>query len=890
MSLEPGGMLTHYRLVEKIGEGGMGVVWKAHDTKLDRSVAIKLLPQELTADEERLGRLEREARVLASLNHPGIAAIHALDHDGGNHFLVLELVDGEDLAKYIERGVIPVEDAIRIAREIATALEAAHESHVVHRDLKPANVKIAANGQVKVLDFGLAKVWEREPSDTSLSLSPTLTGRMTQVGVILGTAAYMSPEQARGQPVDKRSDIWAFGVLLYEMLVGQRLFSGDTATDILGAIVHRRPDWDRLPSTTPPAVVGLLRRCLTQELPDRLRDIGEARYALSHLEEEPGSIPSSGDEASRPRTWPWRLALAVLVPVTAVLALMVTLSREAPGRVLQATIRPPEGQRLLARAETGGPVRVSPNGLHLTFVAQDQRGVAQVWVRALDSAYGRPVPGTEEGTRPFWSPDSRSLAFFSGGKLRRVGLEGGGALAVADAPDARGGDWSSQGFIVFAPTPGSPLLRVPAGGGEAIAVTDLHHDDANESSHREPRFLPDGKRFLFLAQDNTGTDWSVYVGDIDGGPGRFVARTSGGALYAEGHLLTLRGTTLVAQRFDPERLELLGDPRPIVESVALDPSYGIGAFSAGPDGLLVYQPGRSVAYQLTWFSADGERLESIGPESNYDQLAISPDGRRAVVGIQEVDGLRDLWVVDLDIGTRTRLTFSTNEDPAVHGEPIWSPDGTQIAYTHNRTGTNAIYRRRADGLGSEELLLSADTSLWPYDWSPDGRYIVYGHQQKEHNNAEDLFAMPISGEGEPLRILNTPFNEWPAAFSPDGRWLAYDSPASGRREIYVVPFPGLDGRWQVSVDGGRYPRWSPDGRRLYFVNAGSLMAATVYIAGQTFGARQVETVIEALPNTTWMAYDVSPDGSRFLTLAPSSTEGPPSLALFLNWPESLARR
>jgi len=889
MALESGQMFAYYRLAGKIGEGGMGVVWQAEDTKLDREVAIKLLPEELTGDPERLARLQREAKVLASLNHPNIASIYDLDSDGGNHFLVLELVEGEDLAERMDRGAIPVDEAVRLAIQIAEALEAAHENHVIHRDLKPANVKLTREGRIKVLDFGLAKVWQLDGRETSLSYSPTITARMTQMGVILGTAAYMSPEQARGQEVDKRSDIWAFGVLLYEMVTGDRLFAGDTATDILGAIVHRSPDWDRLPDDMPAGVLRLLKRCLTQELPERLRDIGEARFALSHLEED-APQPEAQAAAPAASSRPWKIAAGLLLAASAALAAALLWFPGAEPRVLRTTIEAPPGHRLLSVRDTAGPVRVSPDGRSLAFVAQDDKAVSRVWVRSLDSAESRVVPGTEDGNRPFWSPDSRSLGFFSNGKLRRVALAGGAPLAVADAPDSRGGSWSPEGVIVFAPTSGSELHRVAAGGGETRRITDFEQAESHETSHREPRFLPDGRHFLYLAQSSDSTDWKVHVGDIDGGKSKSLSTTSGGAVYADGYFLSLRDTTLVAQRFDVETHTLSGDPMPVAEQVTLDPNYGIGVFSASSNGVLAYQSGSRESNELVWLDANGRHLGSAGQPDAYLDLALSPDGTRAAVVINETDGIRDLWVVNLVQGTRTRLTFSTKDSPAVHSDPVWSPDGKEIVFAANRGGTYDLYRKWADGSGEEKLLLAAPEDLWSYDWSPDGKFVIYGHERPEHDGAEDLYIVPVSGQGESIRLLDTPFNEWPARFSPDGRWLAYDSPESGRREIYVVPFPGLGSRWQVSTEGGRFPRWSPDGRRLYFWKGGQLMAARLLASGSTLQVGTVESVFNLSWGATSRSYGLAPDGERFLTLADDQSKGPPKISLYLHWKQDLESR
>ena len=883
-----GRTLNHYKIVSELGSGGMGEVYLAQDTKLHRQVALKVLASAVADDVERRARFEREARAVAALNHPNIVTIHSVEEAQGLHFITMELVRGKTLSELIPAGGLALDELFRLAIPLADAVSAAHEKGITHRDLKPANVMLTKEGRVKVLDFGLAKVWVLDGTDTSLTYSPTLTARMTQVGVILGTAAYMSPEQARGQDVDKRSDIWAFGVLLYEMLTGDQLFAGNTATDILGAIVHCSPDWDRLPDDTPTGVVRLLKRCLTQELPERLRDIGEARHALSHLDEE---APQPAADAATPAasSMVWKIAAGVLLALSAALSAAFLLSPQDEQRILRATIVAPAGNRLLAVRDRAGPVRVSPDGRSLVFVAQDEKATSRVWVRSLDSAESRPIPGTEGGHRPFWSPDSRSLAFFSDGQLRRVSLAGGAPLAVASAPDARGGSWSPEGVIVFAPTSGSELHVVAAGGGETRQVTDFGQAGSRETSHREPRFLPDGRHFLYLAQSEI-TNWKVYVGDIDGGTSKALTTSSGGAVHAEGYLLTLRDTTLVAQPFDTGTHSLSGDPMPVAEKVTLDPAYGIGVFSASPPGVLAYQAGSRERNELTWLDGSGNLVGTAGQPDAYDQLALSPDGTRAAVIINEADGIRDVWVVDLAHGTRTRLTFSTKEAPGVHSDPVWSPDGREIIFSAKRTGTYDLYRKAADGSGEETLLLDAVEDLWVYDWSPDGKFVVYGHERPEHDGAEDLFVVPVSGEGDPIRLLDTPFNEWPAEFSPDGRWLAYDSPESGRREIYVVPFPGMDSRWQVSTEGGRFPQWSPDGNRLYFWNGGNLMAVQLQASGSTLQVGTTEKVFNTSWGSAFAAYAVAPDGERFLALTSDTGTGPPTLSLFLNWQEELENR
>ena len=880
MLIQPGGTLSHYRLTEKIGEGGMGVVWKAQDTKLGREVAIKLLPEQLTADAERLARLEREAKVLASLNHPNIAAIYDLDRDGDHHFLVLELVEGEDLAERMSSGVLPTAEAVRLAVQIAGALEAAHESQIIHRDLKPANIMLTSDGRIKVLDFGLAKVWEGVPADSALTFSPTITAGMTQAGVILGTAAYMSPEQARGQTIDKRSDIWAFGVLLYEMLTGDRLFAGDTATDILGAIVHCRPDWDRLPGDAPAGVVRLLKRCLTQELSERLRDIGEARYALSHLDDE--AAEAAAETAPPPatsRTWKIAagLSLAVTFAMVAILA-MAYFGRPAPqAPSLKMHVLPPEDALFRSSGAGAGPVRISPDGRHLAFVAQTSLGEPILWVRSLDALQPRPLKGTERAKRHFWSADSRWLGFFTGGKLKKIDIAGGPALSLCDAANGRNGSWSKAGVILFAPDSTHPIHRVPAAGGESTPVTELLKDP-REETHRFPEFLPDGEHFLFLARSagvNTeGPSTTIYARSLDSPERTVLLRGTSNALYASGHLLFVRETTLMARPFDADALAFTGDAFPVAESVQFDTGFSRAVFSASENGVLAYQSGVALRdSQLKWFDRNGSELAAVAQPGNHSIPALSPDGKRAAVTMVDADsGNWDLWLYELERGIRTRFTFNT----AVDALPVWSPDGSRIVFASNRNGIFDLFQKTASGAGTVDPLYESEREAFPYGWSPDGRYLML--EENREGTKNDILYLDMQGEAEPRLYLSTEFDELHGRFSPDGRWVAFMSEESGKKEIYVAAFPEPAGKWQVSIAGGDEPHWAPDGTELFYLSSNNdLMAAEVSGEGDSFGVGRVQVLFRTdSPNEYGWNFSVGTDGQRFLvnTLLESNTLSP----------------
>jgi len=875
-----GKTLAHYEVLSKIGEGGMGEVFRARDTHLNRDVALKILPEELSGDPDRAARFEREATTLASLQHPNVASIYGYEQSEGVRFLVMELVEGEDLAERLRRGAIPVDDVVRIASQIALGLEAAHERTIVHRDLKPANVRIDPDGAVKILDFGLARAYSGDASDEyDAESSPTLTAAMTQVGVILGTAAYMSPEQARGKKVDKRSDIWAFGVILYEMLMGRPLFRGETVTDILGAIVHSEPDLSELPDRIPPGLRTLLGRCLTSDVQDRLRDIGEVRYALAHLESLAPNTPVTA--MSRRSGKGWRVATLVLLVALAGVTLL-SLRRQPSQPVIQASIGLPAGNVLRTLGTNGGSMRFSPDGQSIAFVVQSL-GRQQIWVRSLAEREAHPVQGTEGGHRPFWSPDGKSLGFFAFGSMRRVAAAGGAPLTIAAAADGRGGCWLADGTIIFAPTPGSGLFRIDAAGGEARQVTE-----PGTSSHREPRLTGEAGQFLFL-QDNGGAGWKICLAHVDGQAHREVVVSSGGAEYVDGQLLFLRGTTLVAQPLDLGSGQLSGEAVPLAEGVVRDKDFGIGAFSVSTQGGLAYQSDQGVGSQLVFFDREGTKLGEVGERGGYSQAAWSPDNTRIAVIVDEGDGSSDFWMIDAETGGRQRFTFTPKGEAASRTQPAWAPDGDRLYFTLETEGRSAIYSKRTDGGGEEDFLVEfPDAKIWPYDVSHDGQWLLFGYEMED--SAEDLWVMPLTGEGEARPLFKTPFDEWPGSFSPDGHWLAVDSDESGRREIYVIPFPDGGGKWQVSRAGGRYPMWREDGQELFFQDPeGGIMAVSMDLAGDKFSSGEPQRLFQSFMVSGAMGdFAPSREGDRMLVVEHAVQEAP--ISIFLNWMEAIATR
>ena len=902
-----GSILAQYRVTAALGAGGMGQVWRAEDEKLGRVVALKVLPQEFAADPERMARFEREAKVLASLNHPNIATLYGLETVSGAEtetgtettFLAMELVEGEDLSERIKRGPIPVEEAIPIALQIAEALEAAHEQGIIHRDLKPANIKLRPDGTVKVLDFGLAKAWEADGKDSSLSVSPTLTAHATAAGVILGTAAYMSPEQARGKKVDRRADIWAFGVVLWEMLTGRRLFDGETVTDVIAAVVTREPDWDALPAAAPPSLRRLLKRCLRRDPRSRQPDIATVRLELAELDDGTSAgeaaIPWVATAPERPaatrkRSLAW-LAVAVLALVVGGVLGVGLSPRASEPPVVEFEVPSPPDMRFYLDPERPGAATVSPDGRAVAFTAE-AKGAYQLYLRALDSAVVRELPGTEGAQYPFWSPDSRWLGFFDGSRIKKVQATGsaGPPVTICEVQEMKGASWGSSGFIVFAPDAGSVLERVPEAGGTPTPVT-VFDNDFGEDSHRHPRFLPDGRHFLYLARVNSGTpDNGVMVGSIDGGPGTLLVRSPVAAEYAAGYLLFMRDTALMAQPFDADRLELTGEAVPLADGVrVVAMGTALAVFTASDNGVLAYQIGEiAAARQLQWHDRHGIDAGLLGDPATYWDVALSPGGREAAVTISEGSrgaGSADVWTYDLGRGLRTRLTFDPHDEAGL----VWSPDGTTLVFSSNREGPYDLYAISVGGTQPERLLYASSDTKFPCSISPDGRFLLFSEEHEK--TGTDLMLLPLDGEAEPRPFITSLFNQPHGAFSPDGRWIAYSSNESGHMEVYATPFPGPGRKWQISTDGGAWPQWRGDGHALYYRS----LAGTVY-------ELPIETQDESLVVGTPQSLDFSvttdgssarfaaaADGSRILSIDPVTAQAQPPLTVVLNWTARLGR-
>jgi serine/threonine protein kinase/Tol biopolymer transport system component len=870
----------------------MGEVYRARDTKLNREVAIKVLPYQFTADPDRISRFKREAQVLAALNHPNIAAIYGFEESDGVQALVLELVDGPTLADRVARGPMPIEEALLVARQIADALEAAHEHRIIHRDLKPANIKVRDDGSVKVLDFGLAKMLEAGGAggpgqaggagrDVAHGFSPALTNSPTFVtpggtmaGVILGTAAYMSPEQAKGQPADRRSDMWAFGSVLFELLTGQRAFPGDDLSETLASVIKSEPAWHALPAETSEPVRRLLRRCLAKDPRTRVSDASVARLeideALGSKEADRDLMPTGVDRRERRL---WASALGLLVVISAAVLIWSLRSTR---------IATPEMRLQIDTPSTAAPLQfaLSPDGRHIVFAASGD-GPQRLWLRALDRVDAQPLVGTDGASYPFWSPDSRSVGFFASNKLFRIDIAGGPPQALTSVPLGRGGAWSADGTILFTRTDASPLLRVAASGGESVAVTRL--DPLRQTGHRIPRFLPDGRHFLFYATGNPDAS-GIYLGSLDGGePKRLTAADSAGVYLPPDLLLFIRQGTLVARRLDASRSELVGDPVTVAASVGYDASF-VGGFSATSDGLIAYRAGSGGRRTLTWFDRAGKSLGAAGEPDPGDLLypELSPDGRRVAVN-RTVQNNLDVWLLDLVRGGFTRLTF----DPSTDYYPVWSPDAARVAFISNRKGTFNVYVKPSSGIGAEDLLLETPNIKVLQDWSKDGQFLLY--YEVNPTTGRDLWALPMTGTDRMPRVVaNSPFDERHGQFSPDGRFVAYATDESGRLEVVVQSFPEPKGRWIVSTNGGVQPRWRADGGELYFLASdGTLMAASVQEMGS---ALEIGTPVALFPTRTVdlgtanfrPQYAVSRDG-RFLVLQPDREDTASPITLLINW-------
>ncbi len=869
MVVQPGALLGRYQIEALIGRGGMGEVYRARDTRLRRDVAVKVLPAAFTADSERMARFEREAHLLASLNHPHIATIHGLEEADSVRALVMELVEGPTLSERLQQGAMPLEEALAIARQMTEAIEYAHERGIVHRDLKPSNVKLTSEGAVKVLDFGLAKALEEAPpAEQGASESPTLSARATRAGVILGTAAYMSPEQAKGKAADRRSDVWSFGVVLYEMLSGRQAFSGETASEILAAVLKTEPEWSALPASVPARVGRILRRCLEKDLRRRVQAIGEVRIVIENAlagapEETVAVLPAA---ALWRRALPWLLAAAL--PLAFLLGLWAAW-RPAPQQESQH-LSVELGADASLLTDYGPAAVLSPDGSVLAFVAREAAGdTPQLYVRRLDQLEAAPVAGTEGARDPFFSPDGEWIAFFAGGKLKKVAATGGAAVTLCDAMENRGGSWSEDGNILFVPTWQTGLWRVSSAGGAAEALT-TPDTAAGENTHRWPQALPGGEAVLFTAH-RAGLnfeDANLVVQRLPDGPRKIVQRSGYyGRYLPSGHLVYMHEGTLFAAPFDLDRLETTGPPAPALEGVAAAAQGGAQlAFSSR--GTLAFVPGPSggAKVPLQWMDAEGNLTPLRAVAADYQFIRFSPDGHRLAMSIGQ-GGQVDLWVYEWGRSTMSRLTFGAREDI-----PVWTPDGERIAFASRRAdkAIENLYWQRADGTGEAERLTESPNSQFPTSWHPSGRFLAF--YEVHSQTGSDILILPLEGDeisgwkpGKPSVFLNTPFAEFWPAFSPDGRWLAYFSNESGMPEVYVRPFPGPGGKWQVSSGGGQSPVWSRNGKELFYWSGDRIWVASYAVQGDSFRTDKPRAWspgrVSRGAGFPW--FDVHPDGKRF---------------------------
>ena len=894
MSLSAGVRLGVYEIQSLLGAGGMGEVYRARDGRLQRDVAIKVLPAAFATDAERMARFEQEARATAALNHPNILAVHDLGQHDGAPFIVTELLNGVSLRELLQGGPLPARKAVEYGVQIAQGLAAAHDKGIVHRDLKPDNVFVTSDGRVKILDFGLAKLTQPDASASSMSVLPT-TPAFTQVantatGVVMGTMGYMAPEQVRGAVSDHRADIFALGVVLYEMLAGRRAFGGDTAMDVMSAILKEDPpDLPVVERHIPPALSRIVGRCLEKNPSVRFQSARDLAFALEALSTQSGSGATearSGPAASvavpaaprRAAIIPWSVA-AVALLAAAVIAVVHFRETAAAVRSARFEIAPPG-------ATSAEMLSLSQDGRQLAFVASKD-GPSQIWIRSLDSVEARPLPGTENAIYPFWSPDASYIAFFAQGKLKKVAIGGGPAVALCDSPSGRGGSWNQAGVIIFSAGPTSPILQVPANGGTPKPVTKILAGDASGGA-RFPSFLPDGDHFLYLATAG-GSDTGVHVASLSAGTSERLLEETSNAVFAisngEGYVLFRREETLMAQRFDVDTLKLSGDVLPIASPVPLSYNLGFGAFSASLDGTLVFRRQLTRDRELAWFDRDGKRQSSATKALQLyaAPIALSPDQKRVAYSIASGDRQAELWVHDLSRDVASRFTFAAG----VARDPVWSGDGSVLYYGFMLAGTVSfeIHRKPLAGNGQDERLVESGVNGNPTSVSSDGQFLLFN--QTGSKTDSDVWVMPLTGDRKPVPYLQTTFGETDAVFAPVAgptRWVAYASNESGRFEVYLQPYPASGVKYQVSAAGGAPTGWRQDGRELYYGQDDALYAVPITL-GTTV---DIGTPKVILRNPNVLATTVASDGKRSLAaVPPGGSDAAQPLTAVLNWSADL---
>jgi eukaryotic-like serine/threonine-protein kinase len=880
MPLTPGSNLGPYEILSPAGAGGMGEVYKARDTRLDRLVAVKILPSHLSSSVEARQRFEREARSISSLSHPHICALYDIGRQEGVDFLVMEYLEGETLQSRLEQGPLKAEQALRVAIEIASALEKAHRQGLIHRDLKPANVMLTRGG-AKLLDFGLAKLHGTGPADSSSSLSALATGgrNLTAEGTILGTLQYMAPEQLEGKEADARTDIFAFGVLVYEMATGKKAFEGRSQASLIAAILKEEPrPISELQPLSPSALDRVIRTCLAKDPADRWQTAHDLALQLRWLTE---GVSQTGTPATAAGPGPGRRGRLSLA-ATGVLFLALGLlggfllfrGKEEKQRVQLFLVRPTS-----APFSTFDFAELSPDGRQVAFVGHSPEGRGALYLRPLDSLESRSLAGTEGASHPFWSPDGLHLGFFADGKIKKIDVGGGPPLVLAEAPMGRGGSWSRDGTILFAPNEGQGIHRVPASGGADVVVTKI---GSGEEAHRYPAFLPDGRHFVFLADAPRTEDHHLKAGSLDSGETVELTAAVSNVRYADpGMLLFMRSGTLLAQPFDPSRLKLTGDPRvlarDLVECVESNHRF---EFTLSETGVLAYRSADPTS-QLTWVDRTGRHLEPVGPRGRFREFKLSPDGRGISLERRDADGrIGDLWLLSPARGITSRLTFRPGSECCL----TWSPDGSEVVFGSARSGLDDLYRKSPADPARETLLLTWPEGAVATSWSPDGRSLLF--ESLAPATKTDIWILPMEGGGKPEPLIQGPFEEHDAIFSPDGKWIAYVSDESGREEVYLRPFPVGSRRYQVSTAGGTAPAWRGDAREVFFIGKENrLMSAEIPTHGPEI---QVATPVELFP-LPGDRFIPAPDGRRFLVDVRSEDAFSSPLTVVLNWKQEAGR-
>ncbi|HTW30938.1 MAG TPA: protein kinase [Candidatus Sulfotelmatobacter sp.] len=907
MGLASGSKLGPYEIQAALGAGGMGEVYRARDTRLDRTVAVKILPGHLSSNVELNARFEREARAVSALNHPNICHLYDIGTQDGTAFLVMEYLDGETLADRLSKGAMPLKQALEYGMQITQALATAHRAGILHRDLKPQNVMLTAGG-AKLLDFGLAKAAPAVGGSASASgmtpSTPTMTiaelsspaQALTRQGTVVGTFQYMAPEILQGAEADARSDIFSLGCVLYEMFTGRRAFEAKSQLGVMTSILEKDPEpVSRIVPALPAALDHVVKSCLEKNPDERFQTAQDVRLQLKWIADggaEAASVAGAHAVAVAKKRSPlaWIVASVALLAAIGLGAAYVKVAN-SPKTVLRASILPPAGTSYVTMVPAAGPPVLSPDGTRMVFTARDEKGKVALYVRPLSSISAQSFPGTDNAMYPFWSFDGRDIGFFADGKLKRISASGGPAQVICDASNARGGTWNQDGVILFTPTVQSPLLRVAAAGGTAEPATKL--DAAHvENSHRWPHFLPDGKHFLYWARSSLeAQEQDVYVGALGSLQVKRILTGVTTASYADGYLLYLREQTLMAQAFDLRRLEPTGEPTPIAEHIAMNAATAVPEFSASENGILVYQAGDAAgAWDIVWFGRDGKHEGSVAQQERYYYPSLSPDGERLSASLfNGTNGLANIWILDLKRGTKSRLTFGSG----VQVRSLWSPDGKTIYYASDEKSLNHIYSKPADGSGSEQPVIEVpDETEAPNSISPDGRYLVYNrHPVSKAGQAYEIWALPLTGGGKPFPIVQTAFDTSNAAVSPAGKWMAYQSTESGRNEVFLTAFPGGGARWQVSTAGGTDAAWRGDGKELYFLDlSDSMMAVDVDVSGGTPKLGVPHVLFQAIGVQRQVgSYVVEKDGKRFLINAGSAKQEGEPLTLVTNWTAELKK-